>query len=124
MLKIDRRALLKSGAGLMLAAAAPAHGAVTGAGETFGDSVGVNVHLSSEPYRSSASLVRRRLAEIGIRHLRDELRPSNDIGQWRALHDELGVRFNILVSPATNTIAEMMAYLDALGIARVSAIEG
>jgi hypothetical protein len=91
---------------------------------TFGDSVGVNVHISSEPYRSNYERFRMRLGESGIRHLRDELRPSNDLDQWRALHADLGVRFNVLVSPATNTIPEMMAYLDALGVQRVSAIEG
>lgn len=128
MSKIDRRALLRSGAGLLLAASGrAAQGAPQGAPQgvgTFGDSVGVNVHLSSNPYRSHFDRFRQRLADSNIRHLRDELRPSNDIGQWRALHADLGVRFNVLVSPATNTIPEMMAYLEALGVQRVSAIEG
>jgi hypothetical protein len=125
MLKIDRRALLLSGTGLLLAASGHAAPGISQSGDgTFGDSVGVNVHISSEPYRTNYARFRKRLGESGIRHLRDELRPSNDLDQWHTLHADVGVTFNIVVSPATNTIPEMMAYLDALGVQRVSAIEG
>jgi hypothetical protein len=120
---IDRRALLLAGAGMLLLPRAAARASPTVEG-TFGDSVGVNVHLSSEPYRNDTGRLHQRLADSGIRHLRDELRPSNDINQWRALHADLGIRFNVVVSPATNTVAEMMTYLDALGLPCVSAIEG
>ncbi|MET0969399.1 MAG: hypothetical protein ABWY18_09390 [Tardiphaga sp.] len=124
MPNIDRRALLLAGAGLLAMPGRAAAGVPQSAEGTFGDSVGVNVHLSSEPYCNDVGRLRQRLADSGIRHLRDELRPSNDIGQWRALHADLGIRFNVVVSPATNTVAEMMAYLDALGLPCVSAIEG
>jgi hypothetical protein len=92
--------------------------------ETFADSIGVNTHLSSAAYASRIEEVATLLGKLGIRHVRDELRPTNDLGVWRALHKQLGIRCHLLVSPATNTSNEMMEYIDRLGIERISAIEG
>lgn len=102
------------------AAASP----LPGPSGAFTDSVGVNVHISSEPYASNFTRIHEQIAASGIRHLRDELRPSNDIDRWRLLNTTSGILFNILVSPATNSVSDMMNYLTALGPERVSAIEG
>ncbi|MGY2046819.1 hypothetical protein [Methylobacterium sp. JK268] len=90
----------------------------------FLDSVGLNVHLDDPSYATRFEEVRTLVAGCGIRHLRDELRPSNDLGRWRELFARHGIRAHLLVSPVTNTPAEMLAYLDAVGVPTVSAIEG
>ena len=92
--------------------------------DAFVDSVGVNVHLGSEPYASSFGRFRSLIGASFIRHLRDELRPANDLARWRGLHAAFGIRSHLLVSPATNTVPQMLEYLAALGVQRVSAIEG
>jgi hypothetical protein len=125
MTALNRRTLLASSAAALLirqthAVAAP----LPGPSDLFADSVGVNVHISSEPYASNFDRFHDLLATSGIRHLRDELRPSNDLARWRALNERSNILFNILVSPATNTVPEMMTYLDALGIQRVTSVEG
>lgn len=122
---LDRRAFLASSAAAMMlrprsAIAAP----LPGPSDLFTDSVGVNVHISSEPYASNFDRFHDLLATSGIRHLRDELRPSNDLARWRLLNERSNILFNILVSPATNTVPDMMAYIDALGIQRITSIEG
>lgn len=121
---LDRRTLLTGAAALLLRPASVIAAPLPGPTDTFTDSVGVNVHISSEPYASNFDRFHDLLATSGIRHLRDELRPSNDLARWRLLNERSNIRFNILVSPATNTVPEMMAYLDALGIARITSIEG
>ena len=90
----------------------------------FIDSVGVNTHLSSPEYGARFDLVRRLLARSGIRHLRDELRPHNKIAHWQTLYSELGVRGHMLVSPTTNSVEQLTNYVAALGIEKLSAIEG
>ena len=92
--------------------------------EAFVESVGVNVHVSSEPYASRFGRFRELVGASGIRHLRDELRPDNDLKRWRDLHSSFGIRSHLLVSPATNTVPQLLDYLGALGLPRVSAIEG
>ena len=121
---LDRRTLLTGAAALLLRPASVIAAPLPGPTDTFTDSVGVNVHISSEPYASNFDRFHDLLATSGIHHLRDELRPSNDLARWRLLNERSNIRFNILVSPATNTVPEMMAYLDALGIARITSIEG
>ncbi len=121
----SRRAVLLGGLAALAARPRPAGAAPAPRPVAdFLDSVGVNLHLGSEPYASRFETVRDLLAEAGIRHVRDELRPSNDLGRWARLHAAHGVRAQLLVSPVTNTVPEMLAYLEALGPGRVSAIEG
>lgn len=121
---VSRRVLLR--AGLAAALVGPARAATAPARpvEDFLDSVGINVHLGSEPYASRFPEMTDLLVRSGIRHLRDELRPSNDLARWKHLHAAHGIRANLLVSPATNTVPEMLAYLEAVGPETVSAIEG
>jgi hypothetical protein len=122
---LSRRAILRGGAASMMLRSGPLVAlSLPGPSDTFTDSVGVNVHISSEPYASHFDRFHDLLAASGIRHLRDELRPSNDLDRWRALNKRSNILFNVVVSPATNTVPEMMTYLAALGIERVSAMEG
>jgi len=120
---IRRRHLLLAAAQAMLPAAGDA-GVQAFAADDFVESIGVNTHVSSGLYASRFAEVRKLLGASGIRHVRDELRPANDIPRWRGLYDSFGIRSHLLVSPATNSPAEMVLYLRDLGVARVSAIEG
>lgn len=124
MFKIDRRALILSGAGLLLPTGSRTQTIALDRDGTFADSVGINVHISSPPYSASFRSFANLLADSGIRHVRDELRPDNDLDQWRGLNTDFGILFHIAVSPATNSVPEVLTYLDALGSERVSAIEG
>ena len=120
-----RRALLQASAVFVLMRPAWASDeSIHRAAADFIDSIGVNTHISSEPYLSRFAKVRELFRESGIRHARDELRPTNDLDRWHDLNETLGVKSHLLVSPATNTAGEMLTYLDKLGAHRVSAIEG
>ena len=90
----------------------------------FIDSVGVNTHLGSDPYKSAFAVLRDRIGASGIKHLRDEIRPTNDLERWRDLHRSFGVKSHLLVSPSTNTVPQMLDYVSKLGVERISAIEG
>jgi hypothetical protein len=120
---ISRRVFLAGAAGTLLGGSSPGEYDPPAAAR-FVDSVGVNIHLSSEPYASRFQLVRSLLAASGIRHVRDELRPGNNFNRWRELFFQEKVRSHLLVSPATNTVTQMLDYLSALGVDKVSAIEG
>lgn len=126
-LRATRRAALAAAAVLLTSRTGRAAQADRPAGHpaaAFVDSVGVCTHLVGEPYRSNFARFRALLAESGIRHLREQLETTNDIGRWRDLAAGLGVRFNLLVSPYTNTVPQLFDYLKAVGPGVVSAVEG
>ncbi|MDR3460683.1 MAG: hypothetical protein P4L76_00020 [Beijerinckiaceae bacterium] len=122
---LSRRTILQGSlAALCVPAAADAISYPISQAESFVDSVGVNTHLSSEPYASLYDRFRALIGASGIRHLRDELRASNDLALWSDLFETFGIRSQMLVSPSTNTVSEMSSYIQALGVSRLSAIEG
>ncbi len=121
---LSRRAFLAGGTAALLAGPLRAQTAALYSAAAFADSVGVNTHLSSEPYAKRFGLVRDLLAAARIRYVRDELRPSNDLSRWRELFIRHKIRSHLLVSPATNTVQQMLDYVDALGAEKISAIEG
>ncbi len=63
----------------------------TVAADAFVDSVGVNVHLHYEhtPYKEQYELVKSRLLELGVRHVRDGLIDTDWQGYYDR-HNELG----------------------------------
>lgn len=119
---LTRRVFLQGAAASLLAG--PARGSGVYSAASFADSIGINTHMSSEAYASRYRLVRDLLGASGIRHLRDEIRPRNDLTQWRDLFGRYSIRSHLLVSPATNTMTQMLEYIDALGVEKISAIEG
>lgn len=127
-LPVSRRQLLWGGASLALAnalaAGSRAASATSYSASAFIDSVGVNTHLDSEPYRLHFEKLGTLLSAAGIRHVRDEIRPTNDIARWRVLYNTHKVRAQMLISPVTNSIQQMSDYIAAVGIERISAIEG
>ncbi len=117
---MDRRSLLRAALGAPFASGGSrAHSA-----DDFVQSAGVCTHLSSPPYATQLPLIRQRLAELGVRTLRDELRPDDDRHLWRALFQEQGIRAHWLVSPATNTVPQMLDAIAETGPGAVAAIEG
>jgi hypothetical protein len=124
MAKVSRRIFIQGAGAALLAGPARAQSAPAFSALDFAESVGVNTHLSSEPYASRFPQVCDLLKQSGIRHVRDELRPTNNLGHWRELYARFGVRSQMLVSPATNTVTQMLDYLAALGPEKISAIEG
>lgn len=108
---------------LQAAAAVPARQA-----DSLVDSIGVNVHLafSDTPYVSEFATVRDRLAELGVRHVRDVLFPDRP-DQYQRL-DELataGIGATLTIdSPAEppGTREDLLGV--AAGIDGVDALEG
>ena len=122
--RLSRRFFLSAGMATLATGPGAAQDAPVHSAAAFVDSVGVNTHISSEPYASRFPFVAEMLGASGIRHLRDEVRPTNNLDHWRTLFTRYGIKGQLLVSPVTNTVPEMMTYLDALGVDLVSAIEG
>lgn len=120
----SRRCFLIGGLSALFAARTSATSEEVLPATTFAHSVGVNTHLSSAAYVHRFELVASLLGASGIRYLRDELRPANNLRSWQELHRRYGIRSHLLVSPATNTIPEMLRYISALGVEKISAIEG
>ncbi|MBE7212168.1 MAG: hypothetical protein INR65_14195, partial [Gluconacetobacter diazotrophicus] len=123
-MRLHRRALIQAGLAVLTAQGTQAADGPLPRAQAFVDSVGVNTHLSSEPYASALGEVQRLLARSGIRHLRDELPAAADVERWRRLSDAVGLRFDLLVSPAKNKVEDIPAIVRALGVARLSSLEG
>ncbi len=121
---LSRRAFVAGSAATLLTTPLRAQVPIIHSAAAFVDSVGVNAHLSSEPYPSHFGTIRDLLAAAHIRHVRDELRPHTSLKPWRELFERHKIRSHLLVSPATNTVQQMLDYLEALGVEKVSAIEG
>ncbi len=114
---------------LFLAAslAAVAHAEEARSADAFVDSIGVNTHLSysNTAYGNFSGVIKPRLAESGIRHIRDGI--VNDATQWsrlRELQRDLGVRASLIASPRMQTPAQAVAIVKDLGSAVVAQVEG
>ncbi len=90
----------------------------------FAESVGVCVHITAAPYNAGFSRFRDLLRASGIRHVREELRQTDDLVQWHELQEAAGTRWHLLASPITNTVPQALQRVAALGREHVSAIEG
>jgi hypothetical protein len=90
----------------------------------FVESVGVCVHIAAEPYSADFPRFRDLLHTSGIRHIREELRPADDVRRWHELQEAAGVRWHLLASPTTNTVQQALQRVAELGHDHVSAVEG
>ena len=66
-------------AGGSLAVSAPAGAATTAkTSDSFVESIGVNIHseYTDTPYYNQFETVKERLEELGVRHVRDHLKPA------------------------------------------------
>jgi pimeloyl-ACP methyl ester carboxylesterase len=91
------------------------------------DSIGVNVHLSytDTSYRNYAGVVKPRLREAGIRHIRDGCPPHWNDEQRTKLNElaAVGVRSLLICSPRLGTLDQIVASLEKVP-ASVEAVEG
>jgi hypothetical protein len=97
--------------------------------DTFVDSIGVNVHLAFDdtPYVSAFPTVARRLEELGVRHIRDELYPDR-ADQYQRLNAlaAAGIGSTLIVGSPANGVAGLETLLGVAGddIDGVDALEG
>lgn len=94
------------------------------------DSIGVNVHTSynDTPYLSRFGAVRAKLAELGVRHVRDGLEPDRP-DQYRALNElaSIGVRSTLIVGDPEiddEELGELTSILRGDVRGAVEAVEG
>ncbi|MPZ18556.1 MAG: hypothetical protein GEV06_11675 [Luteitalea sp.] len=98
-------ALLTVGAALAPSASTVAPDTI--AADRFVDAAGVNIHLhyDNTPYRSQFPLIKRRLIELGVRHVRDGLVDTT----WQGYYDRLnelgaaGIKGTFVTSPEQST---------------------
>lgn len=123
-LGISRRQVLQGGSATLLSGCTAANAGSTPPVSAFLDGIGVNTHLSSKAYTERIEIVENAVRTAGIRHVRDEIRPTDNLQLRRLLCSRCGIRFHLLVSPVTNTASQMLSYVQRLGAENVSVIEG
>jgi pimeloyl-ACP methyl ester carboxylesterase len=98
-----------------------------GPADAFADSIGVNVHLGymDTSYRNYAEVIKPRLREAGIRHVRDGCPPAWNKEHMTRLNDlaASGVRSLLICSPNSGSLDEIVATLKKVS-ASVEAVEG
>ena len=91
------------------------------------DSIGVNVHLAymDTSYRNYADVIKPRLQEAGIRHVRDGCPPAWNKEHMTRLNDlaAAGVRSLLICSPHSGTIEQIVETIKQVS-ASVEAVEG
>ena len=95
--------------------------------DAFVDSIGVNVHLgyTDTSYRNYTEVIKPRLREAGIRHIRDGCPPAWNAQHMTRLNDlaACGVRALLICAPHAGTLEQIAATLKKLP-ASVEAVEG
>lgn len=92
------------------------------------NSIGINTHLgyNDTVYGNYSGIIRPRLQELGIRHVRDHVlrnRPEVD-SRFQDLHDQLGIKALFIADPRQCSPTQAWNYVKALGPYRVSMVEG
>lgn len=94
------------GAQTAAATAAPARSA-----DSFVGSIGVNTHFyySNTPYVEKFSLVKQRLAELGVRHIRENIAPNDRPDQYQRLRElsALGIKADLILGDPRNGISTL-----------------
>lgn len=98
--------------------------------DSFVDSIGVDTHtsFSDTPYVSSFATVKQRLAELGIRHIREDLVPDRP-DQYQRLNElgALGIRSTLILGDPDDGTAGLEELLGVAGSSlqgSVEALEG
>ena len=119
---LSRRGLLLGAGGVLLSDAPRIVADAATPAAAFVESVGVCAHVGREPYNSP--LFHDLIVASGIRHLRVLLDVSTDFAQWRHLYAAFGIHSHLIVSPAVNTVAQLLDYLNRVEPGSVAAVEG
>ena len=114
-------------AGGSLAVSAPAGAATTAkTSDSFVESIGVNIHseYTDTPYYTQFETVRERLEELGVRHLRDHLKPA-PAGQHEALNElaQIGVKSTLILGEPSNGLSGLDGLLSDVETELSSATE-
>jgi hypothetical protein len=95
--------------------------------ESFIDSIGVVLHLSytDTAYNNYSSIIKPRLQELGIRHIRDGIYPGDKVAQDK-FNDlaKIGIKSTLLMDPRGMTSASEAVEIAKKVSASVIAIEG
>jgi hypothetical protein len=77
------------------------------AADSFVDAVGVNIHLHYDgtPYRTQFPLIKERLRELAVRHIRDGLIDTTWQGYYDRLNElgDMGIKSTLIVTPEQST---------------------
>jgi hypothetical protein len=75
--------------------------------DRFVDAAGVNIHLhyDNTPYRTQFALIKQRLQELGMRHVRDGLIDTSWQGYYDRLNElgDIGIKSTLIVTPEQST---------------------
>jgi hypothetical protein len=99
--------------------------------DSFVGSVGVNTHFyySDTPYVQSFGLVKQRLSELGVRHIRENIAPDDRPDQYRRLRElaAVGIKSDLILGDPRNGIAtldRMLSVVKSELPGAVEAVEG
>ncbi len=94
------------GAQTAAATAVPARSA-----SSFVGSIGVNTHFyyTGTPYVDAFSVVKQRLAELGVRHIRENIAPNDRPDQYQRLRElsALGIKADLILGDPRNGISTL-----------------
>jgi PASTA domain len=118
-------------AGGSLAVSAPAGAATTAkTADSFVESIGVNIHseYTDTPYYNQFETVKERLEELGVRHVRDHLKPAPP-GQHEALNElaQIGVKSTLILGEPSNGLSgldELVSDVETELSSATEAVEG
>ena len=96
--------------------------------DSFVDSVGVAVHLSysNTSYAQFDDIIKPRLKELGVRHIRTDAPKAKDKKtqkKLRALAD-MGIKTNLIIDPRKLNLTEAIKLVKILGNSVVESVEG
>lgn len=98
--------IMALGARTAAAAPVPARSA-----DSFVGSIGVNTHFyySNTPYVENFSLVKQRLAELGVRHIRENIAPNERPDQYQRLRElaASGIKADLILGDPRNGISTL-----------------
>jgi hypothetical protein len=110
------------------AAAAPT---TSRSADSFVGSIGVNTHFyyTDTPYVEGFSVVKQRLSELGVRHVRENIAPNDRPDQYRRLRElaAIGVKADLILGDPRNgisTLDHMLAVVKNELKGAVEAVEG
>jgi hypothetical protein len=99
--------------------------------DSFVGSIGVNTHFyySDTPYVEDFSAVKQRLAELGVRHIRENIAPDERPDQYQRLRElsALGIKSDLILGDPRNgisTLDRMIAVVKKELTGAVDSVEG
>jgi hypothetical protein len=99
--------------------------------DSFVGSIGVNTHFyyTGTPYVDAFSVVKQRLAELGVRHIRENIAPNDRPDQYQRLRElsALGIKADLILGDPRNgisTLDHMISVVKSELTGAVDSVEG